>query len=349
MIDLSALMARASPRTIKTPGTTLLTPQGNGSLWPITPPGHNKDTRASLSRVLFPEDVESTHKFNPLVIMFIGRRGKGKSLAMTALAHWMRAAYKEKNQNTLVAANYQLRFADFKDPYIIDMLATFPDWGRDLLLCVDEIGGQFSNRRSMTQVTLDFVNFLTQIRKRNVEMLFTTQFPQMVDYQVLLQVDLIVHCNVRAGGRVVDLFLHDYWGQWTGYMDKKPWPPRILDYDKHIKLVNTRLMFPLYNTREVVPPMSNRHRSDTLATEGWVDEMPIEDQPEETALPAPRDFNEFLARQQFPFNPMVFFKQAQDFHPGEIESPKHMRMWLVANGWNVHHDGAALTVLGLKE
>ena len=76
----------------------------------------------------------------------------------------------------------------------------------------------------MSSINVLFTNMLTQLRKRKLEISFTTQFPQMISYGVLTQVDLFVLCEKVAGGRAIKLYIFDHWGQWTGKTWKKNFP-----------------------------------------------------------------------------------------------------------------------------
>ena len=231
--------------------------------------GEGVERQGTGSHLLIPEEVHVRRRFRPMVIMFIGRRGAGKSLAMTTLAYIQSRRYAAAGVAFSVVSNYKLQFATHATPYLVEELTQFPPWARDLYVCIDEVATAFPSRRSLAGVNLLFANWLTQIRKRRCEVAFTTQFPQVLDYQVLLQVDLFIRCQERAAGRAVELYIYDWWGQWTGNDSRRPWPPEHDTWDWNVTFLNTHRVWPLYDTEELVAPLWSSSREDMIAQEGW--------------------------------------------------------------------------------
>lgn len=292
---------------------------------------------------LFAEDIPSKRKFSPLIMGFIGRRGKGKSLGMTAVAKLTMDRAALKGNRFSVASNYQLDFADWKDPFIVDIISeTYPWWARDMLICIDEIQAAFPNRRSIARINLDFATFLTQIRKRRVEVMWTTQFPQVLDYMVLMQTDLFIECEQFNNARAIDCYVHDYWGQFTGKNFKKPWPPRRELYDWQVTLWNTDAVWGLYDTEEVVPPLWSKARDDILVAQGWT---PDEGAPEadedgvviDTAGGRPETLEDMALRIGGKFNIMALMSFA--WMESDIKAApnpkKALGEWLGARGFKV--------------
>ena len=279
-------------------------------------------------------DVPHWRRFRPMVLMLIGRRNQGKTLAMTALASAMLKRYKKMGAaHRKVAANYHVSFAEWQSPYIVDEMALFPDWARDLLLLVDEATSLFNSRRAMSKVNVNFSNFLMQIRKRGVEVLFTTQFPQSVDYMLLLQVDLFLQCELVDNGRGVTLYAHDYWGQWTGKDYRKPFPPHRDAHDWSFTLYNTDTMFSQYNTEEVVAPVWTPGRDAINEAEGWR----FEDQTDESAAtPDPEQRLVELFKSFGPaFNPAPHLGTVKTLLPDQVSNRKEYNAWLTAQGWKI--------------
>lgn len=198
-------------------------------------------------------------KFRPLTILLIGRRGQGKTLLMTYLAAVMQERYRRSGKPSRVFSNYWTSFADLSTPFIFDAMLdpSHPQYGRIQrgLLCVDEIQTAAASRRAMAGINLSVSGLLTQIRKRQLEVLFTTQFPQVLDQQVLIQTDLFLECSLVAGGRGVQVLVHDFWGQWTGNNERKPWPPRASFADWTRTYWGTDKMFGHYDTDEFIVSM----------------------------------------------------------------------------------------------
>ena len=199
-------------------------------------------------------------RFSPIVILFMGRRDAGKSLAMTAMAKVAQNRYRSFGlKNYRIFANYYLKFAmppyGYWHPKMIDALLEFPPWGKNGTVCVDEIQTVAPSRRAMSGRNLGVSTYLSMLRKQRLEIYFTTQFPQVLDQQLLMQVDLFIEASKAQDGRVVWLYIHDWWGQFTGNWERKRWPPRQWEADDSFPLLNTDLVWGEYDTDEVIAPM----------------------------------------------------------------------------------------------
>lgn len=206
-------------------------------------------------------------KFSPMVLFLLGRRGAGKTLVMAALGKYLMDAYRERNVKRRILSNFELKYLPdgSSDPYLLDRIIANPYEYRECLILVDEIANAFPGRRAMSSINVEFVDFLTQIRKLRSECIFATQFASVVDRDLLLQVDIFARCNSIAEGRHVVLDMHDYWGQWTGNDDSKPWPPPrdVFDWQRTVR--NTWTMFGAYDTYEMVVGMRKQNRDDLIA------------------------------------------------------------------------------------
>ena len=168
-------------------------------------------------------------------VLLMGRRGHGKTALLTAILHLMLAKYEKQYYAGRLFANYQVSFfrkdasgkpIDYYSPYIAEEMATFPPWLEKGIVAIDEFQNMGASRRSMSKVNVNLSSFLTQVRHRQIECLFTTQFPQVLDYQALLQVDKFVRVSTlmsyppnkqgKRFPRVMELEIYDYWGQDTG-------------------------------------------------------------------------------------------------------------------------------------
>ena len=296
-------------------------------------PGSPKDQEVLWG----PDNLPSPwwRQFRPLVCMFFGRRGKGKTLAMSTVAKYQQARYRHAKVDMQVMANYHLDFADRASPYIVNDMAAYPDWARRAILCIDEVGSQFPSRRSLAGVNLNFANFLTQIRKRDVEVQFTTQFPQVVDQLVLLQVDLFIECDVDRAGRTLDLYIHDWWGQWTGKNYRKPWPPDSDTYDEARTIYNPRRLYGQYKTGEVIAAQWDKNRDDLIRTEGW-----------ETAEPPPAPQVELPTAEAMltayleanvseTFQPVKHMKEIKRCLGMRTWDAAAVKAWLRDHGWKI--------------
>lgn len=260
----------------------------NSSLSPFNIKGEPRPVEvfdnSSAEKIVEPIKVPGATQFQPLVIFFFGRRGQGKTLGMTAIGKIMAERYGRRNLKNKVFSNYWTDFSH-SDPYLVDKLNNFPEWAEDGIIMIDEVSSAFPSTRSMANVNVLFTNFLTQIRKRNMEIMFTTQFPSTVSHALLMQVDLFLLTEKIQGGRGIRFYVFDYWGQWTGKFNKKRWPPEKEEADWSWTLHNTDRIFGSYNTSEVVAAIHSDSRDDIIEA-GWqfsTEEEEAAEEPEEDA------------------------------------------------------------------
>ncbi len=290
----------------------------------LSGPGYVHEDRVLKNRsALLPEQIPNTHRFRPLCVLWIGRRGEGKSLSMSATAQIQRKRYIAANVNQQIFSNYWLDFADLVTPYLVDELIQFPPWGKNAFITLDEIGATFPSRRAMAGVSVNFATWMTQIRKRNCEIQFTTQFPQVLDGQILLQVDLFIRCRaVRRdrAGHVLSVLLecHDYWGQWTGNDARKPWPPRPEWADWYVRYDQLNNMWSHYNTDQVTPPYWIANRDSVISQQGWEQDndfdWPAEDLPPiEEGEKAAATLDELISLAGDTVNVMALLRYAREY------------------------------------
>lgn len=231
-----------------------------------------------------PEDIPVLRKFEPTISFFFGRRGKGKSLTLTWLAKFARTQFKAQglmcgsecpsycSRHVKIAANFWMEHADIVNPNLIEDLSQYPDWGRNLFICFDEAQSIITSRRAMSHVNVNFIPFVTQIRKRNNEMAIATQFPQNIDIGVLQQIDffaLVDGYNFTYDGvpRSIDVGVWDWWGQWTGKWHRKQWPPQEKDRDWAFKIHNTHTLKNEYISGQIIPPPWAKNKDQIIRTE----------------------------------------------------------------------------------
>ena len=229
------------------PGRKLFKPKRDGhGLFTPTPQEEGGQWEAT-------DILPAPHRFSPYVVMLIGNRNAGKTLAMTAIAYQMQQRYRKFGVSYFkIASNYWMSFADYQSPYIVDDLVALPPWGRNLFLCVDEIQQAAFNRRAMKQTAVDLIGFLTMIRKRRIEVCFTTQKPTQIDPQVLNQVDFFVEVQHSFGAKLLTFHIYDWWGQFTGRRHRKRWPPQQEDVDVVRYFWHDGAVFDMFDTEQVV-------------------------------------------------------------------------------------------------
>jgi len=175
------------------------------------------------------------HWFNgeKMIIGFIGKMGSGKTLCMTKFAH----EYFQKGNK--VYANYGLLFEHEKVKY-----SDIKNMSKDLIksvICLDEIHVFIDSRSSMKAVNRQVSYFVTQSRKRNLILMYTTQKFGQVDKRLRENTDYVIKCsNKKKNGQ---LFIRCH---------------MIDSDDKERKFtINANKIFGMYDTHEVVNPFED--------------------------------------------------------------------------------------------
>ncbi len=246
------------------------------SFWRAKPTPFLLEKAESNVEIITAETMVLSRKFESSVVMWMGRRGQGKTLAMTNMAQFRRDQHALPHCHTQrIAANYWMLAADLIRPDMLEWLNTFDPAVRDMFVCLDEIGSQVANRKSLRAGNVDFAQLLVQIRKRQIEMAFATQFPQTVDWQVLMQVDLFLDVtgfdfDYRGIPHVIKVRVADWWGQWTGKNWRKAWPPKEEDWDGHFYIENAHVVADQYRSEMVIPPNWAKNKDQIIINE-WGD------------------------------------------------------------------------------
>ncbi len=233
--------------------------------------------------LVMPEDIQPRKKFYNSLWLLFGRRGDGKSLLMTAVAKMMQRRYRDKGfYDRQIWANYDCKFADRADPFLLDWLMHEPWLAMNKLILIDEIADHLPSVRETSRENRDFANFVRQIRKTGSEMIMATQMPQEVSRKLLRQIDIFVRCRPLMAGRVVRAGVHDFWGGTSGNFRQREWPPRDEDEDSYFYVLNTNTCFGDYDTYEMQAAGYRDNREEMLKALGWNFETG-EDEPKEEA------------------------------------------------------------------
>jgi hypothetical protein len=220
--------------------------------------GGGTETPKQRSDLLFLGQMPNRTRFRPSVSVRWGRRGRGKSVSLTAEGAHFQAAYAAKGLRFQVASNYQNDYADFTRPMLVEELIEFPDWGWDLRILLDEINLYIHRRRWQNVRNLNFEAFLQQVRKRRIEACLATQFPQRIDSDTTDQIDFFIDCEMIFEGcghpdhrYCIMQRIHDWWGQWTGKTWRKPWPPNAWEWDWFKWFHNCNKFFDGFDTEQI--------------------------------------------------------------------------------------------------
>ncbi len=221
---------------------------------PMGVPAEPADSRG----LILPADLTySSQPPSPIMIIDIGRRGVGKTYAMSAFARFIRARYDAARAASRIAANYSLNFADVRSQYLLDEIVDFPPWLQDVYLCIDEIQTAALSRRSMSTGNVALGQFLTEMRKRSIDGRATTQFPQVLDQMLLMQIDIVAWVTTHYDMRLVVFHCIDFWGQFTGQFINRKMPPPVTDTQWEVRLwiPDPQVVFDSYDTFEVIGSM----------------------------------------------------------------------------------------------
>jgi len=171
-----------------------------------------------------------------MIIGYVGPRGHGKTLLMTA------RLFRRFNKGYRILTNYKVAFKHEQ----LDA-AKLVEMGEDLHHCAigaDEFHILLDSRNSMSKRNKMITYFILQTRKRHVVLMFTTQDEGQVDVRLRKNVDYWVYCKrltkIVNGKKIkTHFFLYTVFDGLTG---------RKLDE----RLVNGKKFFGLYDTEEVI-------------------------------------------------------------------------------------------------
>lgn len=212
-------MARANDILTKEKGLTIVDAD---SLIDVSSRERNNSSAVKLDRDSF-------------IICFVGRRGGGKTTAMTYMAMRAVAMYGMR-----IIANYQIEFTLRKykangDAYYqtikaeeldFEKLLLFDDKYKDVLILIDEAPDIISHMASMSWKNRLMAAFTRQIRKNRNSLFLAAQDFEWIDKSLRWQMDIRcdckdaskVHKDYRgfASGQCLFLSFYDESGQWTG-------------------------------------------------------------------------------------------------------------------------------------
>lgn len=307
-----------------------------------------------------PAEMAGHRDYIPVLVMISGWRGVGKTLTMTMLGLIQRERYREAGmKNWKLMSNYPVIGADVVDPKIVDQLATFDPRMSKSTVLVDELPSYFPNRKSLRGINVDFSTFIQQVRKRDIEIIFTAQVPLRVDVQITEQVDWYVIPEVFGPRRrYLRLYWFDFKGQFIGN-GHKYWPPKKDEADV-VKIYGPLdSVYGKYPTGQVIAPQWSGYRDDIIAQDDWDESMFLDaptqspeeqqanlaeavakpvDVPQEANNKPPRTLIELLKRQGNEVNLKDIWGQAQPFLP-RMSTYKVLREAMREQGYIVADNG----------
>lgn len=131
------------------------------------------------------------------IYCFVGMRGQGKTMSMTAHIQRFRARYIEKGQKFVVATNYDYRYQDFAIEDWTDIITIAKDCytkGIPSLIAFDEVQNTFDSLeyKDFPPAMGSFISF---VRKYNCEFLVSAQQYDRIPKRIRDNADFIIVCE----------------------------------------------------------------------------------------------------------------------------------------------------------
>lgn len=169
------------------------------------------------------------------IVLYRGSRGKGKTLTM------VKDALKYQLLGWKILTNLDgTPFEKISSEYILSLDGSSQLFNTVLL--IDEIELFFDSREWTRSESKKFGRFLQQIRKRNVPILCTAQFTDLIEKRLRQQIDILVICSFDK----VSQKCHNVYVDLTS-IESNPLDPS--------SFVSDYLAFPifgLYNTHQII-------------------------------------------------------------------------------------------------
>lgn len=185
----------------------------------------------------------------PMIILFIGTVGSGKTLSMT----W--ELYQYYCQGYQIYTNYRLKFPKLpgcKEPILLtkklfDKMIKEKHQLQNAVLGLDEIHIWIDSRGSMEKKRKGITYFILQTRKRNVRLLASTQHPHQVDKRLRDSVDILSHCRnlTNQSSIVKDPKIKTYIMQESVFQWKEGMKPKG-------RILFANPIYPLFDTTEMI-------------------------------------------------------------------------------------------------
>lgn len=172
----------------------------------------------------------------------IGRQGSGKTAFITKLLIDNYSADRKVYSNySLFGIDYEkITFDNKRNKNAIDILKVIsenPDYFNNSIMLLDEIHIYFDSRDFMKQNNRIIQNFFSQLRKRNILLLATTQYILHLDIRIRRQALAVFQMtNLKDG--IFRVEVHEIDGYYTNFI--------------RTELVNLSDYFKYYDTNELI-------------------------------------------------------------------------------------------------
>jgi len=172
----------------------------------------------------------------------IGRQGSGKTAFITKLLVDNYSSDRKVYSNySLFGIDYEkITFDNKRNKNAIDILKVIsenPDYFNNSIMLLDEIHVYFDSRDFMKQNNRIIQNFFSQLRKRNILLLATTQYILHLDIRIRRQALAVFQMtNLKDG--IFRVEVHEIDGYYTNFI--------------RTELVNLSDYFKYYDTNELI-------------------------------------------------------------------------------------------------
>lgn len=178
-----------------------------------------------------------------MIVMITGDLGTGKTALLTR--YTLKSCLHKK-----VLSNYHLYNIDYEKFDMVDLYVNKPDL-KDIIISGDELYTFMDCRSSMSVRNRLESYFITQTRKKNCDLYFTTQFSEFVDLRLISFANIWVKMeNIWLVSKTTGLkYKHPYKfiAKFHDYRDKD-------NIQKKTFIFDGRVWFNEYNTNEVIYP-----------------------------------------------------------------------------------------------
>ena len=204
----------------------------------------------------------------PRVALFLGFRGKGKTLGTVTLAHIIKRAWNRQKIDNQLIANFTLNFADYCSPTVVAEMSKYDPSFSNSLVVIDELAEVSQSKRAMGRETVQLESVMRQIRHIGADILCSTQFVSDITGAFQRQVDYLIipdlyqkWAPVKRDGKsmekldyaILTLYVWNWSGSITGHpLQHRYFPPPLDTAQTVITIGDVGPIMGMYSTTDVV-------------------------------------------------------------------------------------------------
>lgn len=169
-----------------------------------------------------------------VLVGIIGELGAGKTLALTYIG------FKKMREGRIVYSNYHLKSPYFKKYNFVESAKQIEDMNKGIAL-MDEFWIWLDSRESTKQRNKIISGILLKSRKRDIDILYTSQSIMQMDVRVRRVTDFIIKPVLTHNEKVCTLY---YFRAYNFYMG--------LTHPEHVARFYAPYVWKMYDTREEI-------------------------------------------------------------------------------------------------